>query len=99
MLKRVAGRDRVPGLPMLKAAGRGRDYLNRETKALNEMLTELRSLIGEIKRSQRDLSNTIEEAEEIISQDEPERIAELVSVLREQDKSLQESVARFAMPA
>lgn len=72
-----------------------RDYLKREAKALNEMTAELRSLIGEIKRSQIDLSSTIEEIAELLSQDDPERIPELVSILGEQDKSLRESVARF----
>jgi len=77
---------------------RGRDYLKREARALNEMVTELRSLIGDIKQSQLDLSSTIEEAEEIFSQDDPKRIAELVVVLREQDKALRESVSRFTNP-
>ncbi len=78
---------------------RGRDYLKREARALNEMTLELRSMIGEIKRSQLDLSGTIEEVAEILSQDDPERIAELVRTLTEQDKLLQESVARFTDPA
>jgi methyl-accepting chemotaxis protein len=75
---------------------RGRDYLKREARALNEMTAELRSLIGEIKRNQLDLSGTIEEVAEMLSQGDPKRIAELVSTLSEQDKSLRESVAHFA---
>jgi len=78
---------------------RGRDYLKREARALNEMTAELRSLIGEIKRSQLDLSGTIEEVAETLSQDDPTRIAELVNTLGEQDKSLRESVDRFTDPA
>jgi methyl-accepting chemotaxis protein len=78
---------------------RGSDYLKRETKALNEMAAELRSMIGEIKRSQVDLSGTIEEVAEILSLDDPQRIAELVSTLSEQDKTLRESLARFTDPA
>jgi methyl-accepting chemotaxis protein len=78
---------------------RAHDYLKRETKALNEMTTELRSLIGEVKRSQIDLSSTIEEIAEALSQDDPERIAQLISVLGEQDKSLRESIAHFRDPA
>ncbi len=78
---------------------RARDYLKREAKALNEMTAELRSLIGEIKRNQIDLSSTIEAVAEALSQDDPERIAELVGILGEQDKSLRESVACFMDPA
>jgi methyl-accepting chemotaxis protein len=78
---------------------RGRDYLKREANALNEMTAELRSLIGEIKRSQLDLSGTIEEVAEALPQDDPKRIAELVNILGEQDKSLRESLARFTDPA
>jgi methyl-accepting chemotaxis protein len=77
---------------------RGRDYLKREARALNEMTAELRSLIGEIKRSQLDLSGTIEEVAEMLSQGDPKRISELVNTLGEQDKSLRESVARFVDP-
>ena len=75
---------------------RGRDYLKREARALNEMTAELRSLIGEIKRNQLDLSGTIEEVAEMLPQGDPHRIAELVNTLSEQDKSLRESVAHFA---
>jgi methyl-accepting chemotaxis protein len=75
---------------------RGRDYLKREARALNEMTAELRSLIREIKRNQLDLSGTIEEVAETLSQGDPQRIAELVNTLSEQDKSLRESVAHFA---
>ena len=78
---------------------RGRDYLKREAVALNEMMAELRSMIGEIKRRQRELSGTLEEVAEIASLGDPERIAELVSTLSEQDKSLRESLARFQDPA
>jgi methyl-accepting chemotaxis protein len=78
---------------------RAHDYLKREAKALNEMTAELRSLIGEVKRSQIDLSGTIEEIAEALSQNDPERIAQLVSVLGEQDKSLRESIAHFRDPA
>jgi methyl-accepting chemotaxis protein len=78
---------------------RGRDYLKREAKALNEMTGELRSLIGEIKQRQLDLSGTIEEIADVLSQDDPKRIAELVSTLSEQEKSLRESAARFTDPA
>jgi RNA polymerase-interacting CarD/CdnL/TRCF family regulator len=60
------------------------------------MTAELRSLIGEIKRNQLDLSGTIEEVAEMLSEGDPQRIAELVSTLSEQDKSLRESVAHFA---
>ena len=78
---------------------RRRDYLKREARALNEMTAELRSLIGEIKQSQLHLSGTIEEVAEVLSQDDPKRIAELVNTLDEQDKSLRESVDRFTDPA
>jgi methyl-accepting chemotaxis protein len=78
---------------------RGRDYLKREAKVLNEMTGELRSLIGEIKQRQLDLSGTIEEIADVLSQDDPKRIAELVSTLSEQEKSLRESAARFTDPA
>lgn len=78
---------------------RGRDYLKREARALNAMTVELRSLIAEIKRNQLELSATIEEVAEAISQDDPKRIAELVNTLGEQDKSLRESVNRFSDPA
>jgi methyl-accepting chemotaxis protein len=77
---------------------RGRDYLKREAKALNEMTAELRSLSGEIKRNQLDLSGTIEEVADALSQDDPKGIVELVSTLSEQDKSLRASVARFTDP-
>jgi len=78
---------------------RGHDYLKREARALNEMTAELRSLIGEIKRSQLELSGTIEEVAEALSEDDPKRVAELVSSLGEQDKVLRESLARFTDPA
>jgi len=78
---------------------RKRDYLKREAVALNEMIAALRSMIGEIKRRQRDLSGTLEEVAEITSLGDPGRIAELVSTLSEQDKSLRESLARFQDPA
>jgi len=74
---------------------RDRDYLKRETKALNEMTAELRSRIAAIKSSHQVLSCSIEEVEEVVSQDEPARIADLVATLREQDKSLRESLAHF----
>lgn len=75
---------------------RARDYLKREARALNEMTAELRSLIGEVKRSQLDLSGTIEEIAEVLSRDQPARITELASTLCEHEKSLRESVARFS---
>jgi len=78
---------------------RAHDYLKREAKALNEMTTELRSMIGEVKRRQVDLSSTIEEIAEALSRDESGKIAELVGTLGEQDKSLRESVDRFVGPA
>jgi len=78
---------------------RGRDYLKREAKALNEMTTELRSLVGEIKRNQRNLSGTIEEVAEALSENDTARLPALLSVLGEQDKSLRESLARFIDPA
>jgi methyl-accepting chemotaxis protein len=78
---------------------RGRDYLRREAKALNDMVAELQSGVGDIKRSQIDLSGTIEEIAEALSQNDPDQIARLVSILGEQDKSLQESVARFGDPS
>jgi methyl-accepting chemotaxis protein len=78
---------------------RAHDYLKREAKAMNEMTNELRSVVGEVKRSQIDLSSTIEEVAEALSQDGPEKIAELVGILGEQDKSLRESVDRFVGPA
>jgi methyl-accepting chemotaxis protein WspA len=74
---------------------RSHDYLKREAKALNEMTTELHSLIGEVKRSQIDLSSTIEEIAEALSQDDRDRITQLVGVLVEHDKPLRESMARF----
>jgi len=75
---------------------RGRDYLKRESRALNEMTTELRSMIGEIKRSQLELSGTIEEVAEVLSRNESARFSELAGTLCEQEKSLRESVARFS---
>jgi methyl-accepting chemotaxis protein len=74
---------------------RGSDYLKREVRALNEMTAELRSLIGEIKRRQLDLSGTIEEVAEVLSQDDLPRLSDLVGMLGEQDKSLRKSLDRF----
>jgi len=78
---------------------RARDYLKREAKALNEMTIGLGLLIGEVKRRQIDLSNTIEEIAGTFSPDHPEQIAELVNSLGEQEKSLRESIDRFSDPA
>lgn len=78
---------------------RAHDYLKREAKILNEMVADLQSMIGDIKRSQGELSSTIEEIAEALPQDDRERIAEFVSVLIEHDKSLRESVARFRDPS
>lgn len=85
------GQGRIPKSIRL----RGRDYLKREARALNGMTLDLSSLIGEIRRSQRELSGTIEEIVEASSRDEREKVAELVGVLDEHDKSLREAVARF----
>lgn len=85
------GQGRIPKSIRL----RGRDYLKREARALNGMTLDLSSLIGEIRRSQSELSGTIEEIVEASSRDEREKVAELVGVLDEHDKSLREAVARF----
>ncbi len=85
------GQGRIPKSIRL----RGRDYLKREARALNGMTLDLSSLIGEIRRSQRELSGTIEEIVEASSRDERGKVADLVGVLDEHDKSLREAVARF----
>ena len=85
------GQGRFPDPIKLRA----HDYLNLEAKALNKMMVELGSLIGEVKRSQVDLSSTIEEIAEALSRDDTDQIARCVSSLGEQEKVLRESLAGF----
>ncbi len=85
------GRGELPAPIELRAG----DYLKREMKALNEMTAELRSLIGEVKRNEAELSSAIEEVAEASRSIDSEQLSAPVDALLEHAKSLRDSVARF----